>query len=313
MPSQSRSRLKGPGKGFFSRLFSGLMLLVAAAMLAPLELAPPVLAQDADNQDADAEAALQTVLTIDGKDFSVNLVGTIITQLPEDIRRQPPQTYYDRIIDDIIDTYLAANASRQSGVADNPIVREIADRARDRVLAEAWIQQTVNERITEEMIIQSYDDFVADAESRAEVRARHILVDTKETAENVITRLDGGEDFATLAKELSTGPSGPNGGELGYFRRGDMLPAFEIAAFGIDSGSYSPAPVQTQYGWHIIYIEDRRVAPAPPIEQMRDQLVQTLSIKMISMIVSELRADASIERMSFEDLSAIEAARRNNQ
>ena len=313
MPSQSRSRLKGPGKGFFSRLFSGLMLLVAAAMLAPPVLAPPVLAQDADNQDADAEAALQTVLTIDGKDFSVNLVGTIITQLPEDIRRQPPQTYYDRIIDDIIDTYLAANASRQSGVADNPIVREIADRARDRVLAEAWIQQTVNERITEEMIIQSYDDFVADAESRAEVRARHILVDTKETAENVITRLDGGEDFATLAKELSTGPSGPNGGELGYFRRGDMLPAFEIAAFGIDSGSYSPAPVQTQYGWHIIYIEDRRVAPAPPIEQMRDQLVQTLSIKMISMIVSELRADASIERMSFEDLSAIEAARRNNQ
>ena len=313
MPSQSRSRLKGPGKGFFSRLFSRLMLLVAAAMLAPLELAPPVLAQDADNQDADAEAALQTVLTIDGKDFSVNLVGTIITQLPEDIRRQPPQTYYDRIIDDIIDTYLAANASRQSGVADNPIVREIADRARDRVLAEAWIQQTVNERITEEMIIQSYDDFVADAESRAEVRARHILVDTKETAENVITRLDGGEDFATLAKELSTGPSGPNGGELGYFRRGDMLPAFEIAAFGIDSGSYSRAPVQTQYGWHIIYIEDRRVAPAPPIEQMRDQLVQTLSIKMISMIVSELRADASIERMSFEDLSAIEAARRNNQ
>ena len=313
MPSHSRSRLKGPEKGFFSRLFSGLMLLVAAAMLAPLVLAPPVLAQDADNQDADAEAALQTVLTIDGKDFSVNLVGTIITQLPEDIRRQPPQTYYDRIIDDIIDTYLAANASRQSGVADNPIVREIADRARDRVLAEAWIQQTVNERITEEMIIQSYDDFVADAESRTEVRARHILVDTKETAENVITRLDGGEDFATLAKELSTGPSGPNGGELGYFRRGDMLPAFEIAAFGIDSGSYSPAPVQTQYGWHIIYIEDRRVAPAPPIEQVRDQLVQTLSIKMISMIVSELRADASIERMSFEDLSAIEAARRNNQ
>ena len=199
MPSQSRSRLKGPGTGFFPWLFSGLIPLLTAAMLAP---------------SAYAQDAPQTVLTIDGQGFSINLVGTIITQLPEDIRRQPPQTYYDRIIDDIIDTYLAANASRQSGVADNPIVREIADRARDRVLAEAWIQQTVNERITEEMIIQSYDDFVADAESRTEVRARHILVDTKETAENVITRLDGGEDFATLAKELSTGPSGPNGGDL---------------------------------------------------------------------------------------------------
>ena len=298
MPSQSRSRLKGPGTGFFTWLFSGLIPLLTTAMLAP---------------SAYAQDAPQTVLTIDGQDFSINLVGTIITQLPEDIRRQPPQTYYDRIIDDIIDTYLAAEASRQSGVADNPIVKEIADRARDRVLAEAWIQQSVNDRITEEMIIKSYDDFVADAESRAEVRARHILVDTKEGAEAVITRLDGGEDFATLAKELSTGPSGPDGGELGYFRRGDMVPAFELAAFGMDSGSYSPAPVQTQYGWHIIYVEDRRVAAAPTLEQMREQLVQTLSIKMIGMIVAELRAGASIERMSFEDLSAAEAARRNNQ
>ena len=298
MPSQSRSRLKGPGTGFFPWLFSGLIPLLTAAMLAP---------------SAYAQDAPQTVLTIDGQGFSINLVGTIITQLPEDIRRQPPQTYYDRIIDDIIDTYLAAEASRQSGVADNPIVKEIADRARDRVLAEAWIQQSVNDRITEEMIIKSYDDFVADAESRAEVRARHILVDTKEAAEAVIIRLDGGEDFATLAKELSTGPSGPNGGELGYFRRGDMVPAFELAAFGMDSGSYSPAPVQTQYGWHIIYVEDRRVAAAPTLEQMREQLVQTLSIKMIGMIVAELRAGASIERMSFEDLSAAEAARRNNQ
>ena len=298
MPSPSQSRLKGPETAFFSWLFAGMMPLLTVAMLA---------------QPAHAQDAPQTVLTIDGKAFSLNLVGTIITQLPDDIRRQPPQTYYDNIIDDIIDTHLAAEASREAGLADNPIVSEIANRARDRVLAEAWIQQTVNERITEEMIIQSYDDFVADAESRSEVRARHILVGTKEAAEDVITRLDAGEDFATLAKELSTGPSGPNGGELGYFRRGDMVPTFELAAFSLDSGSYSPTPVQTQYGWHIIFVEDRRVAPAPPIEEMRAQLVQTLSIKMISMIVTELRADAKIERMSFEDVSAAEAARQNNQ
>ncbi|MGC6485383.1 MAG: peptidylprolyl isomerase [Candidatus Puniceispirillales bacterium] len=274
-----------------------------AAGLATALLTAPAMAQE--------EEAL-TILTINGQPYSLNLVGSLINQLPENVRARPLESYYDSIVDDIIDTRLTADAARESGLADNVLLKEIADRARDRVLAEAWINQTVNERITEEMIEQSYNDYVADAESRTEVRARHILVDTEDAAKAVIGRLDGGEDFAAIAREVSTGPSGPNGGELGYFRRGAMVPAFELAAFAVAKGSYTQAPVQTQFGWHVIMVEDRRVAPAPPLEEMRDQLINTLSVKMVSTIISELRSQVEITRLNFDEVREAETKRREN-
>lgn len=250
-----------------------------------------------------------TVVTIDGTPFSLNLVGSLISQLPDNVRQQPLSSYYDSLIDDIIDTRLTAEAAQASGLADNTLLKEIADRARDRVLAEAWINQIISERITEEMVEQSYNDYVADAESRTEVRARHILADTEEAAKAVIERLDAGEDFAAVAQEVSTGPSGPNGGELGYFRRGQMVPAFELVAFATAKGSYTATPVQTQFGWHVIMIEDRRVAPPLGLEEIRDQLVNTLSVKMVSTIISELRSQVQIERLSFEEVREAEKRR----
>jgi peptidyl-prolyl cis-trans isomerase C len=271
-------------------------------------LASAILATSAIAQEGEA----LTVLKIDGDPFTLNLVGSMINQLPEDIRSRPLESYYDSIVDDIIDTRLTADAARESGLADNVLLKEIADRARDRVLAETWINQVINERITEEIIEQSYNDFVADAENRTEVHARHILVDTEEAANAVIARLDKNEDFAEIASEVSTGPSGSNGGELGYFRRGAMVPAFEQAAFATAKGSYTTTPVQTQFGWHVILIEDRRIAPALPLEQMRDQLINTISVKMASTIVSELRSKVKIERLSFEQVREAEANRQNN-
>ncbi|MCE2517319.1 MAG: peptidylprolyl isomerase [Alphaproteobacteria bacterium] len=252
------------------------------------------------------------VLTINGKDFSLNLVGSIISQLPENVRNQPLANYYNNVIDDMIDTKLTADAARESGLADNPLLKEIVERAMDRVLAEAWLNDEINRRITDEMIDKSYNDLVADTESRTEVRARHILVNTEDDAKAVIARLDKGEDFAELAKELSTGPSGPNGGELGYFRRGAMVPSFEVASFNLAAGSYTTSPVQTQFGWHVIKAEDRRVADAPALEDVRDQLESTISVKIAGSIITELRNNALITKMSFEDVRAAEQARQQN-
>lgn len=252
------------------------------------------------------------VLTINGQDFSLNLVGSIISQLPENVRNQPLANYYNNVIDDMIDTKLSADAARQSGLADNPLLKEIAERAMDRVLAEAWLNDEINRRITDEMIEKSYNDLVADTESRTEVRARHILVNTEDDARAVIARLDKGEDFAELAKELSTGPSGPNGGELGYFRRGAMVPSFEVASFALAAGSYTTSPVQTQFGWHVIKAEDRRVADAPAMEDVRDQLESTISVKIAGSIITELRNNALITKKSFEEVRAAEQARQQN-
>ena len=249
------------------------------------------------------------VLRINDKSFSINLVGSIVNQLPENIRQQPLGTYYKNVIDDMIDTHLTAEAARTSGLAENPLLKEIAQRAMDRVLAEAWLNEEINRRITDDMVLKSYNDLVADTESRTEVRARHILVNTEDEAMAAITRLDDGEDFAELAKELSTGPSGPSGGELGYFRRGAMVPSFELASFNLAKGTYSKAPVQTQFGWHVIFVEDRRVADAPELDDVRNQLTSNISVKIAGNIIAELRNDADIEQMSFEEVREAEKAR----
>jgi len=256
----------------------------------------------------DTQDTPPVVVTINGESFTLNLLGNLANQLPDDVRRQPLDTLFESLIDDIIDTRLSADAARASGVADNPAIREIAERARDRILAEVWLNQEINARITDDMLEQSYNDLVADTESRTEIRARHILVDTKEDALAAISRLDEGEDFAALAVELSTGPSGPNGGELGYFGRGAMVPSFEVASFGLARDSYTKEPVQTQFGWHVIKVEDRRVAPAPSFEEAQDQLRNTISVKLAGVILAELRGKAEITRKSYEEMRAIQQA-----
>jgi len=256
----------------------------------------------------DTQDTPPVVVTINGESFTLNLLGNLANQLPDDVRRQPPENLFESLIDDIIDTRLSADAARASGVADNPAIREIAERARDRILAEVWLNQEINARITDDMLEQSYNDLVADTESRTEIRARHILVDTKEDALAAISRLDEGEDFAALAVELSTGPSGPNGGELGYFGRGAMVPSFEVASFGLARDSYTKEPVQTQFGWHVIKVEDRRVAPAPSFEEAQDQLRNTISVKLAGVILAELRGKAEITRKSYEEMRAIQQA-----
>ena len=285
--------------GIFAHLTGMAMIMAVAAQ--PMQ----AFAQD-QSQDTSLE-----VLTINGQGYSLNLVGSIINQLPDNVRNQPIDAYYNSVIDDIVDTKLTANAAIESGLAENPLLKEIAERAYDRVIAEAWLNDALNSRINEDMINQSYNDLVADTESRTETRARHILLDSKDAAVDAIKRLDNGEDFADLAKELSTGPSGPNGGELGYFRRGAMVPSFELASFQMDVGSYSKDPVQTQFGWHVIKVEDRRVADAPALADVRDQLRSSISVKIAGSIIADLRSKAEISRLSLDEVRAAEEARQS--
>ena len=272
------------------------------AMLTALTLSWTAMAQD--------EASLE-VLTINDQPYTLNLVGNIINQLPDNIRQQPIDAYYDSIIDDIIDTKLSADAARQSGLAEKPLLKEIAMRAYERVIAEAWLNEELNRRITDDMIAQSYNDLLADTESRTETKASHILVDSEADAMAVIARLDQGEDFAAIAKEVSTGPSGPNGGALGYFRRGDMVPSFELASFNLEVGAYTKTPVQTRFGWHVIQVSDRRVADAPSLADIEDELRSSVSVKIIGTIISELRAKASITRLTLDDVRAADNARQS--
>ena len=271
--------------------------LAAAGLLLGLVL--PLL--PGDGARAQEEAHVE-VVTVNGQASTLNLVGDIIGQLPDELRRRPLREYYDRVVDDIIDTRLAAEAARSSGLAEDPLLAELAMRASDRILAEAWVNGKIRERITEARIERRYRDMLNDVASREEVHARHILVPSREEAEAAIRRLAGGEDFAALAGELSTGPSGPNGGDLGWFGRGAMVPAFEEAAFALGKGGVSETPVETQFGWHVIRVEDQRTAPAPELDEVRDRIYHTLSLDEARAIMADLRSGAEITRMSFDEM-----------
>lgn len=242
------------------------------------------------------------VAKLNGEAIYLDEVLRLVEKLPEEIRQQPLETYFDRLIDDIVDSRLAAAAGNEAGLTNDERVIEQMSIAAQRVLAEAWINSELRKSITDEAVQQAYDIFVADEQSRHEVRARHILVKEKAEAEAVIAELQGGADFAELAKKRSTGPSGPNGGDLGYFPRGAMVPAFENAAFALEAGNFTQTPVQTQFGWHIILVEEKRIAEAPTIEELAPQLRQNLISQNLGRLLDSLRTNARIERRPFADI-----------
>lgn len=253
------------------------------------------------------------VAEVNGEAIFLEEVMKIAEQLPADIRQQPLPNYFDRIVDDVIDSRLAAAAGNDAGLTNNPEVLAQMSIAAQRVLAEAYITTELRKVVTDEEVQKAYQLFISDESAREEIKARHILVASEAEARAIIAELNSGADFVSLAKEKSTGPSGPNGGDLGYFARGAMVPSFENAAFALSVGSHSSEPVQTQFGWHIIKLEDKKTAKAPPIETLRGQLQANLANQALSRIIETLRAPASISRLSFDEVRAATQAAANNQ
>jgi peptidyl-prolyl cis-trans isomerase C len=250
---------------------------------------------------AQAETRI-SVASVNGETIWLDQVMQAAEGLPPEYRNKPMQEYFGDIVADIIDTKLAAKAGEAAKLTDDPLVQDAMKLAGERILAEAWLAVTVREKMTDEALQQAYDTFVADEASREQITASHILVAAEEDAIAIIKNLNDGADFAEIAKEKSTGPSGPNGGELGTFGRGQMVPAFETAAFALPAGSFSATPVQTQFGWHVIKVSEKAVKPAPSFDDMRDQLVNSLSRQHLGRVIEGLRADQAIELRSFEDV-----------
>ena len=243
-----------------------------------------------------------SVGTVNGRDIWLSDVLQAAERLPEEFQQTPLENYYAQLVDDIIDSRLAATAARNDGFDQEPEIADAMKMAANRVLAESWLAEKVRANITETAIQNAYDKFVADTASREQVTASHILLETEADATAVIAALQDGGDFAALAKEKSTGPSGPNGGALGTFGRGQMVPAFETAAFDLAVGSYSDTPVQTQFGWHVIKVDGKDIAPAQDLESMRAQLANNLSTQALGRLLEELRASQDIQLRSFADV-----------
>jgi peptidyl-prolyl cis-trans isomerase C len=184
----------------------------------------------------------------------------------------------------------------------------------ERALHGEIVQKEVVGKITDEEIRARYDKEVAAQPAVNEVHARHILVKTKEEAEAIIKQLDGGAKFEDLANEHTTDPSGKtSGGDLGWFGPGQMVPAFEQAAMSLEPGSYTKEPVQTQFGWHIVKVEDKRPKQPPAFEEVKEQVRSAVLRDKYFAMVKELRGAANVEIPDPELKKAVDAAEGNGE
>ena len=174
---------------------------------------------------------------------------------------------------------------------------------KDRSLHNAYFQKNVIANISDEDVKARFEKEIAAVEPEQELRARHILVKTAEEANAIIAELDGGADFVELAKTKSTGPSGPQGGDLGFFGKGQMVPPFEAAAFALEAGAYTKSPVQTQFGFHVIKLEEKRDRPLPKFEEVQDQMRQVVLRERYLETVKEARSLSNVEILD-EELKA---------
>ena len=208
------------------------------------------------------------------------------------------------IVEYLIDLKLLSLAGEKQKLGEGAEFARRLAYARDRVLMEKYLTGVGSKAVTPEAMKAFYDEQVKALKPEIEVRARHILVETEDAAKAALARLKAGEDFAKLAGELSKDPgSGKDGGDLGYFTKDRMVPEFAEAAFKTDSGKLSDI-VKSQFGFHIIKVEDRRETKPPAFEQVKDQIAKYLTQKAQEDTVNTLRASARIERLDEAKLQA---------
>ncbi|MBO0904291.1 peptidylprolyl isomerase [Jiella sonneratiae] len=215
-------------------------------------------------------------------------LGPQFKSMPEDRRRFA-------VLSALIDIKALATEAEKAKLQNDPKVAAQLQFEHDRTLHNAYFAKNGVADVSDAELKARYDKEIAAMPPRKEVHARHILLKTKEEAEAVIKQLEGGADFETVAKEKSTGPSGPDGGDLGFFGPGQMVPPFEKAAFALKPGEFTKEPVQTQFGWHVIKVEETRDAPPPPYDQVKDQLRQLVLREKYMAMVGKARQQLGIE------------------
>lgn len=273
---------------FHDQLNRAKVFGLALAFTSSLFLATPANAQDALDPD-------QIVATIDGDPVTNRDIDFTLGDLGEQLGQLPPEQRRAAALISLIDIRLMAKKAEAEGFDQTEEFQRRMKFLRDRALHNGTFAAQVAETITPQQVRARYDEEVAATEPENEVNARHILVATQEEAIALIAQLDGGADFATLAQENSTGPSAPQGGDLGYFGRGQMVPPFDAAVFQLGVGEYTKTPVQTDFGFHVIKLEDKRPIQPPAFEQVEGQIRNVLLRERYFELISALREPAAIE------------------
>jgi len=237
----------------------------------------------------------EVVATINGKPITRQDVLDSASDLPPQYMAQIDKLF-PQLLNRLIGLQLLVAKGREQGLADDPVVKQEAQRAEDQLISQAYLQSVVEKAVTDEAIKKVYDADLEQNPPQIEIRASHILVKTEDEAKALIEQLKGGADFATLAKEKSIDTeSGKNGGDLSWFTKETMVKEFSDAAFAMQRGDVSKVPVKSQFGWHIIKITDSRMQTPVPLEQRKDDIRKALSQEAVHSEVQGLIGAAQVQ------------------
>ena len=238
------------------------------------------------------------VATVDGQPIHLSEVQEAVAQVPEEYRNLPPQVLYPQLVEQLIDRKALLKLAQERHLDKDPAVEKAMQRAEQQALQNAVIAGEVGPTVTPAAVRARYDATIGNKPGEEEVHARHILVANEDEAKKIIADLDKGADFATEAKAHSTDPGASNGGDLGWFKKNDMLPEFSAVAFTLKPGEISQTPVHTRYGWHVIKVEGTRTATPPTFDQAKEELRQTMIQEGIQKVVKEARNDVTVQHFN---------------
>jgi peptidyl-prolyl cis-trans isomerase C len=290
---------------FFRQGFLLACLLSPVGVLAQSTDSPASATPDSAATLADPTAPLQgqanpVVGSVEGHLIYLSDLGQALKTLPENLRGMPFDTVYPVLLDRMIDHEALVMMAERKGLDQTKAVQQQIQAATDQILEGAYLGQVAAPQVTEQAIRARYNQEFANRSATEEVRARHILVTTEAEARKVLEDLKKGADFATVARLVSKDPDAAKGGDLGFFRREQVWPAFADVAFSLQPGQIAPNPIKNEFGWHVIKVEERRLVAPPSYSEVHDQLKQELLAAAVQQAVANAKSQLAIHRFNLD-------------
>jgi len=234
--------------------------------------------------------------------ISAQDVLNAVNTLPENVKTKPLSEIYPRIINELINKHLITKRAYNEKLDLDQNVLNLIQKNKDSILAKYWLNNYIKNETSEENIKNLYNEYVKSFKEYTEVNASHILVKTKNEAVSIINKLNSKSQFSELAKTFSIGPSGKNGGNLGWFGPGQMVKEFEKAAFLIEKGNISQKPVKTKFGFHVIKVNDIRNAKPKKLYEIKKNIIEKITKVSLSNLENKIRKNQDVVIVKFKDV-----------
>ncbi|GLR68362.1 peptidylprolyl isomerase [Acidocella aquatica] len=288
----------------FTTKLSVLALMTSLAAPAAFAQSTPAPAPAA----TPAPQADPVVASVNGMKIHFSDIQADAQDIPAQMQQMPPNQLFPILVSQEIDRKALLVAAKKEGLEKDPAVAAAMEAAADVKLENAYVQKHIASAVSPAAVQAEYNKDYAGKPGPDQIDARHILVKTQAEAQAIIDQLNKGADFATLAKKDSIDPGAANGGELGWFSQDEMVPAFADAAFALAPGQYTKAPVQTQFGWHVILCEGKRKGPTPALADVQAQIRQTLADNAIKATLADVRSKVKVQVYNADGTAAPQAA-----